>query len=69
MEPFILSHLNHPNILRQYDVVNTDSYLFLILEYAEFGDFYDLLKVRGQLSEREAKFYFLQLIEGVEYLH
>lgn len=45
-------------------------YSFLMLEYAPYGDFYELFKKRhALLSEKLARTYFHQLIEGIEYLH
>jgi len=40
------------------------------MEYAPYGDFYELFKKRhALLSEKLARTYFHQLIEGMEYLH
>lgn len=45
-------------------------YSFNLLEYAPYGDFYELFKKRrALLSEKLARTYFHQLIEGLEYLH
>lgn len=45
-------------------------YSFLMLEYAPYGDFFELFKEKkAMLSEKLARTYFRQLIEGIEYLH
>ncbi|XP_021716825.1 SNF1-related protein kinase catalytic subunit alpha KIN10-like [Chenopodium quinoa] len=58
-----------PQIIRLYDVVYTEDYACLVLDYAPNGDFLSYVTVRTKMSEAEARPYFLQLISGVEYLH
>lgn len=39
------------------------------MELAAHGDLLDYVKLRGALSERDCKFFFKQLVSGMEYLH
>jgi len=68
-----LRGLVHPNIIRFISQANLniqgDDYNALVLEYAPFGDFYDLLISGGLNDEYLVRQYFQQLIEGIEYLH
>lgn len=41
----------------------------MILEYASKGDIYEMISKKGKLSETEARFYFRQLIQGIEFAH
>jgi len=41
----------------------------MIMEYAEGGELFDYIVNKGRLSEKEAAFFYYQLIEGVEFLH
>ena len=61
--------LSHPNVLSLYDVWETNNNLYLILEYAEKGELFNLLVDHGPLPEREAIKCFKQIIIGVSYCH
>ena len=41
----------------------------MIMEYAEGGELFDYIVSKGRLSEKEAAFFYYQLIEGIEFLH
>lgn len=68
-EIIIMKLLNHPNVLRLYDVWETSKNLYLILEYVEGGELFDLLVEEGPLEEYEAIRYFRQIIMGISYCH
>ncbi|RCK63789.1 Serine/threonine-protein kinase GIN4 [Candida viswanathii] len=68
-EIIIMKLLNHPNVLRLYDVWETSKALYLVLEYVEGGELFDLLVERGPLGEAEAIKYFRQIILGAAYCH
>lgn len=68
-EIIIMKLLTHPNVLRLYDVWETSKALYLVLEYVEGGELFDLLVERGPLHEQEAVKYFRQIILGTAYCH
>lgn len=68
-EIIIMKLLTHPNVLRLYDVWETSKALYLVLEYVEGGELFDLLVERGPLQEHEAIKYFRQIILGTAYCH
>lgn len=68
-EIIIMKLLNHPNVLRLYDVWETETDLFMVLEYVEKGELFKLLVERGPLTEREAVRFFRQIIIGISYCH
>ncbi|CAI4056489.1 serine/threonine protein kinase SKDI_03G0480 [Saccharomyces kudriavzevii IFO 1802] len=68
-EIVIMKLLSHPNVLGLYDVWETNNNLYLILEYAEKGELFNLLVDRGALPEREAMKCFRQIIIAVSYCH
>lgn len=45
------------------------SFDYMSMEYCSNGDLFDLVKRNGGLKEGLAKSLFLQLLEGVEFLH
>ncbi len=69
-EKHFLETFDHPNIIKSYPVVrhNTDFDL-LVMEFANHGDFFDIVKEVGFPHEVYVRTYFRQLIAGIEYLH
>jgi protein-serine/threonine kinase len=64
-----LQTLKHPNIVRLYDVIETDKYIGIILEYASGGELFDHILAHRYLKEKDAAKLFSQLISGVWYIH
>jgi len=65
----ILSSLNHPHIIRLYEVIRTQSDIFVVMEYVARGELFDYIVTNGRLTEAEARKYFQQIICGIEYIH
>ncbi|KAJ6470590.1 kinase-like domain-containing protein [Mycena vitilis] len=65
----ILDMLKHPNIVRLYDVFETDKFFGIILEYASGGELFDHILAHRFLKERDAVRLFAQLVSGVWYMH
>ncbi|KAJ7166634.1 hypothetical protein C8R46DRAFT_1094937 [Mycena filopes] len=65
----VLRTLKHPNIVRLYDVIETDKYIGIIIEYASGGELFDHILAHRYLRERDASRLFSQLISGVWYIH
>lgn len=61
--------LKHPNIVRLYDVIETDKYIGIILEYASGGELFDHILAHRYLREKDACKLFSQLLSGVWYIH
>ena len=68
-EIIMMKLMNHPNIMRIYDVYEGDKELYLVLEYVKGGELFDYLVNRGKLSTVEALAYFKQIIYGLNYAH
>ncbi|KAF7312140.1 Non-specific serine/threonine protein kinase [Mycena indigotica] len=65
----VLRTLKHPSIVRLYDVIETDKYIGIIIEYASGGELFDFILAHRYLRERDASKLFSQLISGVWYIH
>jgi len=52
-----------------YEVYESETELYLILEYVEGGELFDYLVKRGRLPEKEALIFFQQIINGLDYCH
>jgi BR serine/threonine kinase len=61
--------LDHPQILKLVDVLDSPRHLHMILEYAENGELSEYLVRAQTLREDTALDIFRQLIFGLEYLH
>ena len=61
--------MNHPNIMRIYDVFEGETELYLVLEYVEGGELFDFLVNRGRFHHREALEFFKQIVYGLNYAH
>ena len=65
----ILQKLKHKNIIQLYEIMETNKNLYIVMEYCEGKELFDLIVRKKRLTERESCRYFQQLINGVEYLH
>ena len=75
-EILFLKSLKNENIIQLYEVYlfyqeiieNTTS-IFLIMEYAEGGELFSYIVKKQRLSDKEASFFFCQIINTVETIH
>ncbi|XP_060702680.1 serine/threonine-protein kinase SIK2a [Hemiscyllium ocellatum] len=65
----IMKLLDHPHIIKLYQVMETKNMLYLVTEYAKNGEIFDYLANHGRLSELEARRKFWQILSAVEYCH
>ncbi|KNE67824.1 CAMK/CAMKL/MARK protein kinase [Allomyces macrogynus ATCC 38327] len=65
----IMKTLHHPHIVRLYEVIETKSTVFLVMEYSSGGELYDYLVVHGRMKEKEARAKFRQILSAVSYCH
>ncbi|TDL23777.1 Pkinase-domain-containing protein [Rickenella mellea] len=68
-EIVIMKLMDHPNVMRLYDVWETSGELYLILEYVEGGELFDYICEKGRLPNDEALNYFQQIICAMDYCH
>uniref|UniRef100_A0A6Q2YBC2 non-specific serine/threonine protein kinase n=1 Tax=Esox lucius TaxID=8010 RepID=A0A6Q2YBC2_ESOLU len=61
--------LQHANIVRLYEVVESHSRLYLVLEYAGGGDLHTHICSEGRLSEPVAKITFAQILSAIKHMH
>lgn len=61
--------LNNQNIVNLIDEFETPDYFVIILDNCEHGDMKHLIKARRRLTETEVKYYALNILKGIEYLH
>ena len=69
-EANIVTGIKHPNIVNiifvgcgalQLDGQKAKTVLFIVMEYVEHGEFFDILNYTGAFSEETARYFFLQI--------
>ena len=68
-EIIVMKLIEHPNVMRLYDVWDLPDEIYLILEYVQGGELFDYLCEKGRLPVPEALSYFQQIIHAVDYCH
>jgi hypothetical protein len=75
-EVLIQDQLDHKNIVKLYDVVENNEYIFMIMEFLQGGSLKDLIIERYLNLENDYLFQDLecstimkQLLEGLDYIH
>ena len=64
----IHSGLNHKNVIKYYDSLQIKNYVFILTEYANKGNLKKICQ-KNKICINLALDYFIQIAEGVKYLH
>ena len=64
----IISGLNHPNILKSYEIFEDDLFYYIVMERPEKGDLFNYICSKGRLTLDEATFIYYQIVNAVSYL-
>lgn len=51
----------HPHIIRLYEVIETRSDIYVVMEYVKSGELFDYIVEKGRLQEDEARNFFQQV--------
>jgi serine/threonine protein kinase len=71
----VLEDIEHPNILRIYELLHDDSFYFIVSEFLRYGEMYDYIVERakhadvGAMSESEVRHVAFQLFYALKYMH
>ena len=52
----------HPHIIRLYEVIETPTDIFVVMEYVKSGELFDYIVEKGRLGEDEARRFFQQVV-------
>ena len=69
MEVAILFAMDHPNIVRLFEVYEEKKYFHLVTEYCEGGELFDHLAAKGVYRESEAAALMRKVLRAISYLH
>ena len=61
--------LCHQNICKLLQVLETDTKIYMVLEYCPGGELFDYIVDRDRLCEAESRKFFRQIVAGVAYIH
>eukprot|EP00808_Paulinella_micropora_P024763 g50916.t1 len=65
----LLRLVDHPNILRLYDIIETDKSIYVVTEYVNGGELFDYLLERGKLPRHRVLSILAQLVAALEHCH
>ncbi|RWR88778.1 CBL-interacting serine/threonine-protein kinase 23-like protein isoform X1 [Cinnamomum micranthum f. kanehirae] len=61
--------IRHPNVIHMHEVMASKTKIYIVLEFVTGGELFDKIATQGRLKEDEARKYFQQLINAVDYCH
>lgn len=65
-EIYTLRHIDHVNVVKLYDVIESGGKMYLVMEYCAGGDLSQRLRDTGRLSEKTARHILRQLRAGMQ---
>jgi len=68
-EKFIMEQLSHPYIVKLHWAFKSKDDLHFVMDFCAGGELFYHLHNVGRLTEPQAKFYFAEVLLGLEYLH
>jgi serine/threonine-protein kinase ULK/ATG1 len=61
----VLSQISHPNVVQLYEVLETNSKMFLIMEYCSGGDLSQYFKAKKKISEQDVRLLMSDIAAGL----
>ncbi|SBS80526.1 calcium-dependent protein kinase 1, putative [Plasmodium ovale] len=65
----LLKSLDHPNIIKLYDIFEDKKYFYLVTEFYEGGELFEQIINRHKFDECDAANIMKQILSGICYLH
>ena len=65
----IMSQLDHPNIVRLFEIFNEDSTMYLVMEMMKGGELFDRIVEKESYTEKEACDTIRPLVDAIRYCH
>jgi len=65
----IMKMVRNPHVVMLKEVLASRTKIFIVLELVTGGELFDKIVSEGRFNEDTARFYFRQLVSGVEYCH
>ncbi|KAL4484933.1 hypothetical protein ABPG74_020110 [Tetrahymena malaccensis] len=68
-ELHILKMIRHPSLIQLYEIIETPTHIFLVMEYCSQGEVFEYIQKKQRLDEVEASKFYQEILYGIEYLH
>jgi serine/threonine protein kinase len=65
----ILRRINHPNVIKLFEVYENELYVHLVLEYINGGELSNHILSKGAYSEKDASLAIKNVLEALAYCH
>ncbi|XP_058448271.1 testis-specific serine/threonine-protein kinase 1-like [Malaya genurostris] len=65
----ILGKIEHPNIIQTHSIMRRGRRVFIFMRLAERGDLLSFIRKHGGLVEGQARYWFYQMVDAINYLH
>lgn len=67
-EILCMERLDHPNIIRLYEVVDSLPKMHVVMEYAPGGELFDYITKNGYYTEDDAKPIYAQVVSAIQHM-
>jgi calcium-dependent protein kinase len=65
----VMKKLEHANVIKMFEVFETETELYIVMELCSGGELFDRIKSQGNYSEKDAAKVLRQMFEGIRYMH
>lgn len=65
----IMQTIRHPNVVNMIEVMQSKHHIYMVLELVTGGELFYKLTEETRFSEKEARRYMTQLLDGIEHCH
>ena len=69
----MLKELNHPNLVRVFELCEDKNYIYEVAELVQHGDLFNMIEriceAKKSVSERQVAKWIVQILEALNYLH
>lgn len=63
-----MEEMHHPNLIRIFEVIETFSKIYLVMEYAPNGELFQCITTNGRIEENHAKPLFAQIVAAIDHM-
>ncbi|KAJ9074577.1 MAP/microtubule affinity-regulating kinase 4 [Entomophthora muscae] len=65
----LLPLLEHPHIVKVYDVIEDEERFMIVMEHLSGGELFQYIVKNRRVNEREGRFFFRQILSALDYCH
>ena len=65
----LIMNLNHPNILKAFEIFEDDTYYYIVMERPNKGDLFNYVCEKKRLTFTEASIIFFQIVNAIDFIH